>query len=347
MNKIVFLFIIFLPNIASSQVLHKEQSQYSQILIEEKKSIRCLKFQASTHNVKHYQGCINTQNDTMVFNYSKALMVSLFVRPDPQKVLVIGLGAGIFPKALHTLNPNIVIDSVEIDPVVERIAHEYFNYPNSKNLNTIIQDGRVFVNEAVNLGKQYDLIVLDAFNSDYIPEHLMTFEFLEDLKGLLSDGGVIASNTFSKSRLYDHESATYKAVFGRFYNIELDGQRANRVIIGTANGLISNDEIQANAKAYEPLFKEIFGIDTFNVLSHMNTSANWDENAKVLTDNYSPSNALLGQNAIDYDLVNSFKAEYKDKFENNPVIGVVSIIGFMSAFLWIMTIIFESLTASQ
>ena len=48
--------------------------------------------------------------------------------------------------------------------------------------------------------------MLDAFDHEYIPEHLLTQEFLKEVKSLLAPGGVLAANTFSSSRLYDHES---------------------------------------------------------------------------------------------------------------------------------------------
>ena len=72
-------------------------------------------------------------------------------------------------------------------------------------------DGRVFVKRAMGRGS-YDLIVLDAFNQDYIPEHLLTQEFLTEVRQLMKPGSVLTSNTFTGSALYAHESATYGAV---------------------------------------------------------------------------------------------------------------------------------------
>jgi spermidine synthase len=34
-------------------------------------------------------------------------------------------------------------------------------------------DGRVYVKRAIREGKKYDAILLDAFDQDYIPEHLL------------------------------------------------------------------------------------------------------------------------------------------------------------------------------
>ena len=62
--------------------------------------------------------------------------------------------------------------------------------------------------------------MLDAFDHEYIPEHLLTREFLQEIKGLLAERGVLAANTFASSRLYDFESATYYSVFGEFYRLK-------------------------------------------------------------------------------------------------------------------------------
>ena len=64
----------------------------------------------------------------------------------------------------------------------------------------------------------YDLILLDAFNGDYIPEHLMSAEFFEEVKKLLPANGMVVANTFSSSRLYSAESQTYAQVFGKIFN---------------------------------------------------------------------------------------------------------------------------------
>ena len=74
----------------------------------------------------------------------------------------------------------------------------------------------------------YDMVLLDAFDADYIPEHMLTKEFLEEVRSIMAPDGVIVANTFSNSALYDHESVTYRAVFGPFFNLKL----GNRIIIG-------------------------------------------------------------------------------------------------------------------
>ena len=40
------------------------------------------------------------------------------------------------------------------------------------------EDGRAYVRRAARAGKTYDLIMLDAYDHEYIPEHMLTQEFL-------------------------------------------------------------------------------------------------------------------------------------------------------------------------
>ena len=100
------------------------------------------------------------------------------------------------------------------------------------------------------MGKQktrYDLVMLDAFDHEYIPEHLLTREFLQEIKGVLAEGGVLAANTFASSRLYDFESATYYSVFGDFYRLK----RSNRVILLREGGLPDREELVRNADSVD------------------------------------------------------------------------------------------------
>ena len=75
---------------------------------------------------------------------------------------------------------------------------------------------------------RYDYILLDAFTGEYIPEHLMTKEFLTEIKRLPTKDGVVVANTFSSSRLYHHESAIVD-VFGELTMPTMSG---NRIILG-------------------------------------------------------------------------------------------------------------------
>ena len=106
--------------------------------------------------------------------------------------------------------PQAQIDVIEIDDAVVKVAKEYFQFNESQNMRVFVGDGRPFIKRAGLRGEKYDYIVLDAFSGDYIPEHMLTREFLEEVKAIMTDESVLVANTFSTSRLYDHESVTYQ-----------------------------------------------------------------------------------------------------------------------------------------
>lgn len=140
--------------------------------------------------------------------YTRFLSLALAFRPDPKRVLVLGLGGGSFPKRLYRDFPQVVVDAVDIDPEVLRIARQYFQVPEDSRLRLYARDGRRFVRETTG---QYDLIVLDAYNSDTIPFHLATREFYRELEKRLAPGGVVVSNIIGVLR--GPRSAFFRAMY--------------------------------------------------------------------------------------------------------------------------------------
>jgi spermidine synthase len=105
----------------------------------------------------------------------------------------------------------------------------------------------------------------------------------------MTPNGVIVANTFSDSALYDYESTTYRAAFGPFFNLRL----ANRIILGRNGGITPDDLALAkrNAAVVEAEFAKRGSGSNF-LLPLLNPNADWNTTARVLTDQYSPSNLL-------------------------------------------------------
>ena len=277
---------------ASGEVVHRERSLYSTILVSKSGHNLCLQF--SVRRDQRNQSCMNTRYPRrMVFAYTKMTMASLIFTDNPSNILVIGLGGGTLPIAFRELFPRASIDTVEIDPAVTRVAKEFFNFDPVPNINVFDQDARVWTKRAMRKDKRYDLIVLDAFNGEYIPEHLMTQEYLAETKALLAEGGTLAANTFSVSKLYDHESATYQAVFGDFINFQIP-ESANRLVV-VPGASMSDAEIEEAAEDWSDRLKP------YNVpvrkyarrlIQQRKKAPDWNTQARVLTDQYAPANLL-------------------------------------------------------
>lgn len=288
----LLLTVSLLSSISYAKTIHNERSLYRNILVEEKRGLRCLKFNVRSN--KTQQSCMLVDDpQRLVFNYTKLLFSGLLINPEPKSVLVIGLGGGTMSNTLHQIFPQANITNVEIDPAVIKVARKYFGFFENENVTSLVQDGRIFIKRASLKKQQYDWIILDAFNGDYIPEHLLTQEFLQETKQLLTNNGVLTANTFSVSRLYNYESATYHSVFGDFYNVS-NGKTGNRIILASPQPLPSKSELKRRAKLLQPLLKP-FDVNMVEITRQMRSTAgkqNWPKDTPLLTDQYSPANLL-------------------------------------------------------
>jgi spermidine synthase len=267
-------------------IVHQERSLYRDIYVAEENGERCMYFRLRGNPGK--QSCIDLQAPgRLVSEYSRLMMAGLYVQPQPRRILAIGLGGGVVPTVLQQLLPEAEIDVVEIDPAVVRVAGSHFNFRAGPRTRVHEVDGRVFVKGQLTAGQKYDLVLLDAYDNEYIPEHLLTVEFLREVAGLLGPGGAVVSNTWSSSGLYDHESVTYEAAFGRFLNFK----SRNRIIVAGPAAATPRERIDAAASAWEARLRP-FGVSRDELLSRLRADRDWNYQAAILTDQYSPSNLL-------------------------------------------------------
>jgi spermidine synthase len=135
------------------------------------------------------------------------------VKGVPKTVLIWGLGPGVCARAMAEAGSEVTV--IEIDPMSEKVAREYFGLPAS--VKVIIGDART---ETSRLTEKYDVIVLDAFSGDSPPFHLLTREAFTELKKRLATGGLVAANIVGgvsgeSSRVASSIVATMESVFGK------------------------------------------------------------------------------------------------------------------------------------
>ena len=268
-----------------TKVLHRQKSLYRDILVTQSGTERCMVFSVRKLAANR-QSCLRTDRpELLVLDYTRQMMAGLYAQPAPRRILVVGLGGGILPRTLARLLPEAAIDVVEIDEAVGAVAQRWFLFEPSDRVKVGVQDGRVYVKRALRAGARYDLVFLDAYDHEYIPEHMLTREFLQEVRGLLAPGGVLVANTFSSSRLEDSESATYAAVFGPFQQL----RTGNRVILAGAvpDATVLRENARRWSAAYRPL-----GVDAAWLFGKWEPRPRWRADARVLTDQYSPSNLL-------------------------------------------------------
>lgn len=280
------------PSLTHARVLFTQKSLYRNITVTDDGTRRCLKFSIHRDIVQEESCIYDEDHDRLVFDYTRLVLAGLLLDPNPRKILIAGLGGGVLPRTLRELYPDARIDTVEIDPAVVDVAEHYFDYKPDAKQHVIVSDARVDIKRAIARGDHYDMIILDAFNGEYIPPHLMTVEFLRECRQLLADNGVLVANTFSTSKLYDSESVTYQKAFGWFLNLRrVDG---NRIVLTRKGKPVSPSELRQAAGQYTRDLTR-FGVDLNKVAAIASDQVDWDPNARVLTDQYSPVNLLNGR----------------------------------------------------
>jgi len=274
---------------AKVTLLYSQKSLYQNINVFQGDGQICMSFRVKPggHN-QLLQSCqLLADPAHHALDYTQLMLGALYLQPNPRRILIIGLGGGIVPTTLQTLYPNAGIDVVEVDPAVEKVARGFFNWRPGGRTRVTIEDGRVFVKRAARRTDRYDIVMIDAFNSDYIPEHLLTREFLAEVRQVLAPGGVVVANTFSQGGLYAPESVTYRAAFGPFFNV----RKTNRVIIARPDGLPTPQQLAVSARRIAAALRPYVD-DPWDIYRRLDRRVDWNPQARVLSDDYSPANLL-------------------------------------------------------
>jgi spermidine synthase len=133
--------------------------------------------------------------------------------PESRRVLVLGLGAGFIPR--YFAQRGAQVDVVEINAQTLRVAKAYFGYNPGKETKIYFEDARTFVRRC---DSDYDVVLVDLFAGDGIPEHLLTKEFFDDVRRCLTNTGVFGMNSWTDSGANDllrHILSTVTHSFGR------------------------------------------------------------------------------------------------------------------------------------
>lgn len=292
-SAIVIIFLVSLSLLAGpaasgaadNQTLYEGDSIYHHITIRQDGGERCMIF-GRQRDLR--QTCVNlARPDDSIFEYTSMMFAGFLFRPEAKKVCLIGLGGGYVPTVFRMHLPQVRLQTVEVDPHVEKLARQYFSFTVPAGQTLTIEDGRQFLKKS---REQYDQIWLDAFNSDYIPAHMTTKEFLKLVRSRLNDGGIVLQNLFGGNSLYDAQIATFRSVFAKVFVFE--GQKSGSCIIVASDRPAS--EPAGLRKQAEKWGGKIGRIDLVAEAAKCKI-APVQKNAPILTDDYNPANLLLMQ----------------------------------------------------
>jgi spermidine synthase len=189
--------------------------------------------------------------------YTQTMFASYLFQPEPDRVLLVGLGGGAMVRYLQHRDPALAIDAVDIDPEIVRIADRYFGTRSSDRVRIEVADGYQVVRNGTDL---YDAIYMDAFlrPSDETdpsgnPLRLKEAPFYGALRARLSPRGVAVFN-LDPHPDRDRDIEDLRAAFPQLYVFASDGD-LNWVAVATLEPTRrSAPELAAAAANLTPAF---------------------------------------------------------------------------------------------
>lgn len=146
----------------------------------------------------------------LVVPYTRTVFGALFFQPKPEKVLMVGLGGAGFHRLFAASFPQVLLQSVELDPKVYELTQSRMYFRPTDKTPVAIMDGRQFIKRTT---ERWDWIILDAYRGGYVPPHLKTEEFYRECAAKLADGGVLVANLHATTELWYSDLKTLSTVF--------------------------------------------------------------------------------------------------------------------------------------
>jgi spermidine synthase len=242
------------PAAAGTALLYENESAYNYIQVQEdSQGYRYLYLNEGQGIHSQWHPDIYTYNRTWSYFLSAPYFNAPPVTPeDVRSLLIIGLAAGTIARQYTYIYGNIPIDGVEIDPAIIDAGARFFgmNPQDMPNLTVHAQDGRFALNH---LDQQYSVIAVDAYRPPYIPWHLTTVEFFQEIRDHLTSDGVVAINvgrTDTDRRLVDAMATTLSQVFPSVHALDVP-YSFNTILVAT-NQPSEPDNLARNLATLSP-----------------------------------------------------------------------------------------------
>jgi len=242
---------------SGGQLEHEEVSAFSRIRVRRDGDVRSLTFVRENGQEAVQSRVDLTAPGTLLSPYAHAMFASYLYQPEPRRVLIVGLGGGAMVRFLTAHEPQVQIDAVEIDPVVVRLADEFFGVRTGGNVRVHTTDAVAFVESTTG---RYDLILMDAFlrpsgdtDTTGVPTRLKTLAFLGRVKQALAPGGVVAFN-LNEHASVDDDVAAITSAFGDAAVYRCP-PASNKVVIATEGAVPTDDAVRARIGALDARFE--------------------------------------------------------------------------------------------
>ena len=170
--------------------------------------------------------------DDLYLNFRTAFSKLNISKINTDKVLLLGAGLLSVPYLLEKNHQKkIKCKAVDIDPMVLEAAAQYALPRLTSEIELVCADAAAFV---LSDGGKYDLIVVDIFIDDTVPTIFEKENFLESLKNLLSENGLLMYNRMANNDVaFENTESFYNQIFKQvFFKSEMLALKGNCMLLG-------------------------------------------------------------------------------------------------------------------
>jgi spermidine synthase len=133
--------------------------------------------------------------DKLLIDYTRTMLGALVLVPQPRSIGMVGLGGGSQAKFCHRHLPDARIEVVENNPQVLALRRDFHIPDDDARFRVVLDDGADFLRTRRG---HYDLLLVDGYDENGIPEALSTQQFYDDCRAALTEGGAMAINLYCR-----------------------------------------------------------------------------------------------------------------------------------------------------
>ncbi|CAG0962117.1 spermidine synthase [Methylophilaceae bacterium] len=210
--------------------IHRKFSDEQSVDVSESDGVRYLHLGSDT-----VQSAMRINNPTSLeLRYTRGVMMFLLFMPEAKSMLGIGLGGASIARYIHHHLPALHQRVVEINPQVINVARSHFALPDDdERLQVIEGDGAEYIR---NHPDTADVLFLDAYGSDGLPQELSSQGFFDDCAAALHHDGVLISNLWGSDKRFDIYLQRIEQSFGGRVLVMPTGKPGNILVFGFRRG---------------------------------------------------------------------------------------------------------------
>ncbi len=231
-------------------------------------------------------------------------------------ILILGNGTGTFATQCARHFPGCRIDAVEIDRKISELAYAYFDMSEDAALYEF--DGRAFLQ---GIGKQYDVILVDAYQDITIPFQMSSVEFFTLVREHLTERGVMVVNmnmhSDGEGAINEYLADTIAAVFPHVCTADVRANSNRELFASASEDCAALLSAAIGSQAYDAQLQDQLAVVEGRIRAYERS-----ENAYLLTDDCAPVE-VLGMNLIE-GMISEEIGYYRDYYQKN---GLRALIG--------------------